>query len=182
MEPTESQLIASALQGEVEAFRVLFQRHWRMAVGVAFCLTRDRHLAEDAAQEAFAMAARQLATLRDAERFPHWLRAICRRIALRLHHRRPPVIALSIDPPAVVSECLEPRRTALLIAIDQLDAEVRELVVLHYFSEMSYADISRTLGISEGSVHGRLQRARRKLADFVSRETSSGANHVPFPE
>jgi len=37
-------------------------------------------------------------------------------------------------------------------------------VLLHYFSGLSYEEISGVLGISPQSIHGRLQRARRKLA------------------
>ena len=149
-----------------------------MAVGVTLCITRDRHLAEDAAQEAFAMAARRLATLRDPERFGWWLRTICRRGALDLMRRNPRPVPIEVDPPEPVPDPAEVRRAAILKAVDQLDPEGRELVVLHYFSEMSYAEISRALGMSEASIHGRLQRARRKLADLLRRDTSSGVCHV----
>mgnify|MGYP003406540170 CR=1 FL=1 len=53
-------------------------------------------------------------------------------------------------------------------ALMQLDDLSRELVVLHYFSELSHAEIATALQLSSAAVHGRLQRARRKLAQNLS--------------
>ncbi len=149
-----------------------------MAVGVALCVTHDQHLAEDSAQEGFAVAARQLANLRQVDRFPYWLRAICRRMALRLLKQRPQTVALDADPPAVNGQNSEDRREALLKAVNLLDAEGKELIVLHYFSELSHAEIARTLAVTPASIHGRLQRARWKLAELLKRDHLSGAFDV----
>lgn len=178
LDRSDSQLIAASLQGDVRAFQQLYERYWRMAVGVTLCVTRDRHLAEDAAQEGFAMAARQLANLRQVDRFPYWLRSICRRMALRLLKQRPRTVPLDVEPPAGIDRNTDERRLALLNAINQLEPEGHELIVLHYFSELSYAEISRTLGVTPASIHGRLQRARRKLADLLKRDHFSGAFDV----
>jgi len=53
-------------------------------------------------------------------------------------------------------------------ALMQLDEQSREIVVLHYFSELLHAEIATALGLSSAAVHGRLQRARRKLARKLS--------------
>jgi RNA polymerase sigma-70 factor (ECF subfamily) len=49
-------------------------------------------------------------------------------------------------------------------AVDRLSKSGREVILLHYFSGLSYEEIGTALGISLQSVHGRLQRARRSLA------------------
>jgi len=55
----------------------------RTGGGIAYGVLADRHLAEDAAQETFVIASRQLAGLRNAERFAPWVCTIARRVAAR---------------------------------------------------------------------------------------------------
>ncbi len=178
LEPSDSVLIDAALQGNVDAFQTLFERYWPMAMGVALSVCSDRHLAEDAAQEAFAQAARQLTTLHDRQRFPQWLRTICRRTGSRVRRRQQPFIALQTETPAPDSTQNESRTATLRTAMQQLDDDARELLVLRYFSEMSHDEIARTLKTTSASIHGRLQRARRKLTTILGREFSTGDAHV----
>ena len=89
MQRSDAELVEAACRGELAAFGQLYERHFRMAVGIAYSRLSDRHLAEDAAQEAFAIACRRLASLKDGDRFAHWLGAICRRAAGRLAKTRP---------------------------------------------------------------------------------------------
>ena len=49
-ELTEAELVEAARRGDLDSFGVLYQRHYAAMVGVAYCVLRDRHLAEDAAQ------------------------------------------------------------------------------------------------------------------------------------
>jgi RNA polymerase sigma-70 factor (ECF subfamily) len=161
---TDAELVEAACQGDVAAFGQLYERHFRMAVGIAHSRVSDRHLAEDAAQEAFAIACRMLATLKDPGRFPQWLSAICRRAASRMAKTRLRHLPLL---EACDGECGSTKTklgSAVREAIERLDAKTREIVLLHYFSGLSYEEISGALGMSQQSVHGRLQRARRKLA------------------
>ena len=56
---TESERIAAAQNGDVNSFGKLYCRHYVAVVGVAYCALADRHLAEDAAHEAFVVASRE---------------------------------------------------------------------------------------------------------------------------
>jgi RNA polymerase sigma-70 factor, ECF subfamily len=177
---TDAELVEAACQGELAAFGQLYERHFRMAAGIARSRLSDRHLAEDAAQEAFAIACRKLASLKDGSRFPQWLGAICRRAAIRAAKSRPR--HLSLDPQcndkgvSIAAAGEAAAESEVRKAIDQLDAKTREIVLLHYYSELSYEEISRVLEISPQAIHGRLQRARRKLASELDRDRSQGAN------
>jgi RNA polymerase sigma-70 factor (ECF subfamily) len=127
------------------------------------------HLAEDAAQEAFATACRKLHTLRDGSRFPEWLGTICRRTANRMARAGDrgngrPVERTSLPPSATE----DTSGAKVQHAVSQLPRATREVVLLHYFSGLSYDEIARTLGTTPQAVHGRLQRARRQLAELLS--------------
>lgn len=179
MEQTDSDLVEATLQGDLEAFRTLYERYWRMAVGVALTVCSDRDLAEDAAQEAFALAARQLAALRETKRFPQWLRTICRRKASLLRQRQPPFVALQIDPPDSSFDDSASRASMLSNAMHRLSDEAREILVLRYFSQLPHEEIAKILETTPAAVHGRLQRARRKLESLLKTEFSNGDAHVP---
>ena len=78
------------LAGRQEAFGALVERYQDAAYGYAYALLGDRHLAQDATQEAWVSAYRHLGDLRVPGAFPGWLRRIVRTHCLRLRRARPP--------------------------------------------------------------------------------------------
>ena len=83
-ERPDAELVAAAREGDTDSFTELYRRYYAAAVGIAYSTLSDRHLAEDAAQEAFAIVCRDLGRLRRDDKFVHWLNAICRKVACRL--------------------------------------------------------------------------------------------------
>ncbi len=166
MQCSDAELVKAACAGDIDSFRELYERYYSMAVGIARSRLSDQHLAEDAAQEAFAMACRRLPSLRDTKRFAEWLGTICRRTASRM--------ARSETNGSPVVEQQEPvspsdnEENAAVVrvhqALERLSTSGREVIQLHYFSGFSYEEIARALGISPQAVHGRMRRARRILA------------------
>ncbi len=174
MQPSDAELVEAALRGDQASFGLLYERDYRLAVGVARGRLSDTHLAEDAAQEAFVIVRRTLASLRDPSRFPQWLGTICRRTASRLdtgmmlHEQLPDEASSTADAD------LAAIRLQVQDALQLLEETSREIVVLHYFSGLSYEEIGFALGLSIQGIHGRLQRARSKLAGFLGARESTG--------
>jgi RNA polymerase sigma-70 factor, ECF subfamily len=171
---TEAELVKAARNGDIESFGKLYQRHYAPAVGIAYSVLADRHLAEDAAQEAFVIASRQLAGLRNAERFAPWLCTIARRVAGQMTRSRRERNTLDETEAPTVN--LGPHTSDLVRqAVGELPDRAREVVVLHYFTGLSHKEIAASLGISAEAVHGRLVRARRILAE---RLTGNGMGEI----
>jgi RNA polymerase sigma-70 factor (ECF subfamily) len=165
---TDRDLVEAARNDNVESFGELYRRHFTVVVGVAYCVLADRHLAEDAAQEAFVVACRELGRLRNAERFASWICTIAKRVALRMARSRKDRCELK-EIPAVTTTDSEPSQSDLVRqAVMGLPDRAREVVVLHYFTGLSHKEIASSLGLSSEAVHGRLVRARRILADRLS--------------
>ena len=166
---TDAELVEAARNGDVSGFGELYRRHYAAAVGVALCALADHHLAEDAAQEAFAVACRDLRRLRRAEKFAPWLHAICRKVARRLaksrsRHPLPAEIA------SVTAISPDGDRAGLVRrSVGRLPERAREVILLHYFSGLTHEQVAATLGTSPQAVHGRLLRARRKMAEDLRR-------------
>jgi RNA polymerase sigma-70 factor (ECF subfamily) len=164
----DAELVASACRGDIDSFRQLYERYYSTAVGIARSRVFDQHMAEDAAQEAFAAACRRLHSLRNGERFPMWLATICRRTAVRMARAHRNGVPLEHDPVSPPDDDNGATSVRVNRAMQRLSASGREAIQLHYFSGLSHEEIARTLKISTQAVHGRLQRARRQLASQLS--------------
>ena len=162
---TDAELVKAARNGKVEDFGELYRRHYVAVVGVAYCMAADRHLAEDAAQEAFVIASRELARLRRAERFGPWICTIAKRVAGRMARSRRERGVLEDTAAAPTANPGPHPSDVVRQAVKDLPDRAREVVVLHYFTGLSHKEIAASLGLSLEAVHGRLVRARRMLAD-----------------
>jgi len=165
-------LVKAAINGDAEGFTELCRRYYPAMVAIAHSVLSDRHLAEDAAQQAFAKAAVKLPQLRKENRFAGWLAVICRNAAKDM--ARNVGAGLRVCPTDDLSMVAAKSRDddtteTVREAISKLSASARELIFLRYYDGMSYEQISSVLGISEQAINGRLRRAKKKMADYLRR-------------
>ncbi|MBN1360852.1 MAG: RNA polymerase sigma factor [Sedimentisphaerales bacterium] len=169
LEQSDAVLVEAAQSGRLESFGALYQRYHNRIVALAHAQLGDKHLAEDAAQETFAIACRDLRSLRDREKFGPWLGGICRNVPrqMRRGNRRPAPL------PNDATEVREPgddeQAEAVRRAVWQLPSAERELIVMRYFDGFSQARISAVLDLPASAVNGRLVRAKRKIAAMLKR-------------
>ncbi|MHC4628317.1 MAG: RNA polymerase sigma factor [Planctomycetota bacterium] len=165
----ERQLVDAAAAGDIECFGELCRRYYRPMVAIAYAVLSDHQLAEDAAQESFARALVNVRKLKNRARFGPWLAAICRNVAKDMVAVR----ARRINPGDLSQAAPRSGRdeNGMLIrrAIERLPAAARELIVMRYYSNMSYDEIASVSGISRAAVNGRLARAKRKMARYLRR-------------
>jgi RNA polymerase sigma-70 factor (ECF subfamily) len=136
-------------------------------VAVAHSVLGDRHLAEDAAQQAFAKAAVKLPQLKKENRFASWLAVICRNIAKDMA-RKTEKFQSTDDLSIAATEARDDETIEVVRqAIRKLSASARELVFLRFYDGMSYEQISTVLGISEQAINGRLRRVKKKIAGYL---------------
>jgi RNA polymerase sigma-70 factor, ECF subfamily len=116
--------------------------------------------ADDAAQETILRAWRHRAACR-ADRPEPWLRSIARREALRaLAAAEPPPIA---ERPAPDHADAIHAKVDVAQALKRLSARERDVVVRHYWHDMSCEEIASELACPLGTIKVRLHRARHKL-------------------
>ncbi|MCA9175061.1 MAG: sigma-70 family RNA polymerase sigma factor [Planctomycetales bacterium] len=133
--------------------------------------------ADDATQETFIRAHAGLTEgrLMDIRAFGSWLRGIARHVCLdtlRDRQRRQAVGRLTSDEAAQAianepdpSEQLVGReqRDRVIRCVESLPDDCREVVLLHYYEEMSYSDMAAWLGVSRATVNERLRKGRELL-------------------
>jgi len=169
---TERNLVEAAKSGCVESFGMLYGHYYAPMVWLAYSILLDRDLAEDTAQEVFARACQRLADLRRSDRFGVWLGSICRneaRQVLRGRRRQVPVQD-GTEEQTPHSAGSDGHDQAVKQAVEQLPPTYRDVVVLHYYNDMSYEQIHQVLGISVDCVKGRLNRARKKIGKALERQ------------
>ncbi|MFB4293321.1 RNA polymerase sigma factor [Nonomuraea sp. ATR24] len=177
----DSEIIAGSLD-DPEKFAALFDRHAATLYRyISFRLGPE--LAEDLVGETFLIAFRRRdaydSSYRDAR---PWLLGIATRLITG--HRRTEVSryrALERQSPARPVEGPEEAitreltaqgsRTVLLNALTLLSRGDRDVLLLVAWSDMTYEEAARALGIPVGTVKSRLNRARRKV-----RHTLGGVN------
>lgn len=155
------------MRGDIASFGKLCDRYYSSMLAIGYSVLLDHHLAEDAAQEAFARALRNLAKLKSKDKFGPWLGRICRNAAtdmVRKNSRMKPTEDLS----AVAQEPGDAHESqAVRQAIGKLKVSDRELIVLRYYDNMSHEKMSSVLGISKAAINNRLFRVRRRLAKHL---------------
>jgi RNA polymerase sigma-70 factor (ECF subfamily) len=174
VEPSGSQLpdrelVQQTLAGSKDAFGLLAVRYARTVRAVLISRAGLHRELDDMVQEVLLRAYRGLGRLQSADSFPSYLHKIAANLAtdqLRRRGRQPLSLAeLDLDPPQLDAPTGpdEDRLARLRRQIGRLPETLREVVLLFYFQEISYADIARVLGISVAAVNQRLNRARQRL-------------------
>ncbi len=179
--PDEAQKIASILAGNTHEFHELIRPYERSVYVMARSLLQNEADAEDAAQEAFLKAFRNLSSFRGEAKFGTWLISITLNEARsRLRARRtmkeesldePPEGEGQVSPALlrdwreIPSESLERQevRGMLQDAIAGLPTIYREIFLLRDVEDLSVSESAEALGISIASVKVRLHRARIML-------------------
>jgi RNA polymerase sigma-70 factor (ECF subfamily) len=132
----------------------------------ASVVSGDRHVAEDATQEAFARALARWRRLGKEPWVAGWVTTTAINVARRQLRRRPPIEGPSghgSDP-----------ETALDVrsAIRGLPRRQQQAVVLHHLLSLPLAETAHAMGCREGTVKAHLSRARAALATSLGPEGS----------
>jgi RNA polymerase sigma-70 factor, ECF subfamily len=181
--PDDAELVRQALAGSQAAYQDLVRRYATPAVNLATRMVRDRAVAEELAQEAFARAFQHLSTYDQTRRFVSWFFQILHNVTIDyLRRKRPTMLSLDelaeIGHPAIDissagnSPDVEAEQAALARAVEAALAlirpEYREVVVLRYREDLSLPEIADIMGVPVGTVKTYLHRARKELGGILS--------------
>lgn len=172
---SDQELVASALEGERQAFGELVCRHQEGVVRVVYRMCGDQQLAEEAAQEAFLRAWQRLRSYKPQYAFRNWIFSIATHFALdRLRSERETVPVEDVNLPAEdgggpegkfeVKERANQVRRAVLA----LPPGSRAVLILREYEGLAYNEIASVLGIPVGTVMSRLNYARNQLRQALA--------------
>ena len=145
------------------------------SAGYARSIVHDRHLAEDAVQQAALRGLERLASYDDSRSFRAWWFTLVRQCCLyllRADSRNSQLARNGTDDttPDPVPDIHDAER--LIAAIRQLSQDHQDILRLKYFAELSYREIADSLAIPQGTVMSRLHLARNALATTLRGDPS----------
>ncbi len=167
-----AELLERCRNGDESAYRIMVKRFQNKALDLAKAILMDKHLAEDAVQDAFLTTFNKLDQLRRPEAFPGWFRQIVRTEARRITRKKNKRPNNTIQEknaelsPGATAELTELRKIVRQ-ALKELPRAGRQTTELFYLDERSYIEVAQILDVPTGTVKSRLHDARQRLRNML---------------
>jgi RNA polymerase sigma-70 factor (ECF subfamily) len=183
-EPTDHDLLRAHVDGDPDAFGILFHRHRDRLWAVAMRTMGNREDAADGLQDGMVAAYRRAGTFRGDAAVTTWLHRVVVNACLdRLraakvrrtealpddldeYRDRGSLVSATVEDPADLS-VRDERRRLVLTALDRLPAEQRAALVLVDMEGYPVAEAAAMLDCAVGTVKSRCSRARTRLAELL---------------
>ena len=180
-------LIERCLKGDEKAFEELLCKYRSSVYSICLRMVRNRSIAEDIAQEVFTKVFTALTRYDPAYPFSSWLNRITSNLCID-YLRREKGRAISLDQPIGGDDAdlfiqlpasapgpdreMESKEMMAILeeAMGALPEHYRIIVILRHQEQLSYEEISDTLGIPLGTVKARIHRARNMIIEFFQRK------------
>lgn len=167
---SDEELMVRYREGEALAFRLLFDRYAGLLFGVVSRDLDSAATAEELVQQTFLQLHRARFDFDASQRFRPWLLTIAlnlKREYFRQHRRRPTVELEERGAPPRDHERWEASR-AVAWALERLPGDQREVIELHWFEGLSFADVARCLGIGKVAAKVRAHRGYVRLRSLLA--------------
>jgi RNA polymerase sigma-70 factor (ECF subfamily) len=173
--------------GDYGSFEELAMPLFAKLYNFAHWLTQDRAAAEDLVQETYMKALRAFSSFQQGTNCRAWMYKILRNTFLttRTGLKAGAFVSLDSDDDGPNEPAAADTPESVLLArmeletiqnaLAQLPVKFREIILLCDLEEMSYQEITETLGIPRGTVMSRLSRARRAMRELLAAK-SQGAS------
>jgi RNA polymerase sigma-70 factor (ECF subfamily) len=172
------QLILRSREGDTLAVEELIRAHEARVYRLAVSMLDDPAEADEATQDAFIIAIGRLTTFRGEASFATWLYAIALNVCRgRLRKRRARErlsrvlhTLLRLEPaPAPPEQATLASEADEFVwqAIQALNDQHREVILLRYFHELRQTEIAQALGVTDRTVRSRLHAAHERLHELL---------------
>jgi len=178
MKNRDVELIHRILDGDDSAFSELVKKYQKPVHALVWRKIGDFHIAEEITQDTFLKAYQRLGTLKQPQRFTGWLYVIAaNNCKMWLRKKRLQTQPIEETDSAQLEQATysqyvveekertigEAKREVVKQLLATLQESDRTIITLHYFSEMSAAEIGAFLGVSVNTIKSRLRRAQQRL-------------------
>lgn len=188
-----AELVVNAQSGDSDAFAELYAATYQKQYQFAYSYLKDEYLAQDALQETYIIALKELSKLKDPMLLVAWLNQINFRVCFQLHKKQKRYDAemggyYEGDPDreqlpansqiALSSSSANPEdmvvkvdsREYIMKQIMKLPFTEAQVIILRFYRSLKYNEIAELLEISQSSVKRYLNSGKEHLANVLQQQ------------
>jgi RNA polymerase sigma-70 factor (ECF subfamily) len=168
---SEREILEAVQKGDKEAYGRIVKRYMHSAYYIALGFVHNQQDALDVSQDAFIKAFRKIKMFDAGKPFFPWFYRVLRNLCIDHLKRKGRMRAIPLENVPVLAEEKEDRelKETLWKGIEKLSFEQREIVILRYFRQFSYAEIAELMGKPIGTVMSSLFYAKKNLKRIVGK-------------
>ena len=172
--------VKKAKEGDVEAIGKLITENTQTMYRVAFGILKNDEEIYDAISNTTVIVFEKISTLRKDEFFKTWLTRILINECYKIYNQNKKIVYLenyneAEEEKIEYSNKYTDIETRSLI--QDLNDELKEIVMLYYFEDFSVKEIAQILEIPDGTVKSRLSRARKELEKILLKDDEERRNY-----
>ncbi len=168
---SEREILESVQKGDKEAYGLIVKRYMHAAYYIALGFVHNQQDALDVSQDAFIKAFRKIKMFDTHMPFFPWFYRLMKNLCIdHLKHKRR-MSEVPLEDTKVFDKARDDRemKEALWKGIRELPFDQREVIILRYFRQMSYAEIAELIGRPIGTVMSSLYYAKKKLKGILGK-------------
>ena len=168
---SERDILEAVQKGDKEAYGMIVKKYMHSAYYIALGFVHNQQDALDVSQDAFIKAFRKIKMFDVGKPFFPWFYRVLRNLCIDHLKRKGRMRAIPLDDVPILAEEREDRelKETLWKGIEKLSFEQREIVILRYFRQLSYAEIAEFVGKPIGTVMSSLFYAKKNLKGIVGK-------------
>lgn len=187
-----AELVVNAQSGDSDAFAELYAATYQKQYQFAYSYLKDEYLAQDALQETYIIALKELSKLKDPMLLVAWLNQINFRVCFQLHKKQkrydaemggyyegdPDREQLPANSQIALSSSANPEdmvvkvdsREYIMKQIMKLPFTEAQVIILRFYRSLKYNEIAELLEISQSSVKRYLNSGKEHLANVLQQQ------------
>lgn len=167
---TELVLVHAAQQGDIQAYQQLYTLHVNKVYSLAYRLTGDHGMAEDATQEVFIQLWQKITGFAGNSRFSTWLYSVASNVTITYMRKQKSWLQRVFSQETVIVPELSSHDSTVSLdeLIVKLPEQTRIVFVLHAIEGRRHEDIATTLKIATGTSKAQFHRAKTLLQEWMN--------------
>ena len=165
-------------EAEKQSFEKIYEKYKDRMIGLAFSILKDKYYAEEALDDAFVAIAKTIHSLPQDDELhkSNYIYKVVRNAAMRVLKKNNKSVPLDVytDPNNIsdhqnpLDDLIDQENTKRIIDyIKEMPEDSRDILMMRYFHQMSYVDISISLGINLNTVRTKLKRGTAILQEQI---------------
>lgn len=168
---SEGQILEAVQRGNKEAYGMIVKKYMQPAYYIALGFVHNQQDALDVSQDAFIKAFRKIRMFDTRKPFFPWFYRLMRNLCIDHLKRKRHLREIPLEDVQILSSEKEDKelKKTLWRGVEELPFEQREVVILRYFRQLSYAEIAELIGKPQGTVMSSLFYAKKRLKGIVGK-------------